>query len=197
GVPGFVLGLWLLVRAMRRRPDEASPRGPPLGSLVAILAVGLSSSPCFFAPTLALGAVCLGVRLGPPPHSATQLGKLLPPIALALALLPLTQRLRSELDRSEATKLRLANRPEAALARAREATRIDNRNPRAWIEAALALEARGKLELALEAWSRALVDLPTDAVRQRHHALAPKGAAPRSDPSDDGRPRPTRVSPPP
>lgn len=199
GLPGLVLGAWLLFRVFRRRPDESSPRGPPLGSLVALVVAGLASSPLFFAPTLALGAVCLGLRLGPPQHTVTSLGKLLPALALAVALVPLTQRLRSEVVRSDATRHRMAQAQaklrqaaglpmaakgkdavgdakrtkgsphpaKKALAYATTAVHYDRRNPRAWIEMALALESLGKLPEALKAWRRAYKDLPTDAVRHR------------------------------
>jgi O-antigen ligase len=171
GLPGLGLGVFLLFLAFRRK--EGRFRGPASATLIALIVGGLGAPVLFFAPTLCLAALAYGIRLGPPTPRAgdrsvrSMWTTFFVAAALAAALVPLTIRLASEVQRSRATRARMAKRVKRAGRYARSATAIDGRNPRAWMERAAWCEVEGRGPCALAAWKKAARDLPIDAVMAR------------------------------
>jgi hypothetical protein len=156
-----VLGLGLV----RRPPGGGARRGPAQAGLVSTALGGLGSPVLFFTPSLALAALALGLRLGPVrrPMPSWLAGFFLAALLAASGLL--LPRLASEIGRSAASHARVEGRLAEARAGAEQATRLDERNPRAWIELALTCGAQADgrcVARALEALQR---DLPVGACR--------------------------------
>lgn len=162
GLVGIALLLWGVGRSVRWRPLQGAP-----GAVLVSAAVGGCASPVlFFAPTLAVGAVAVGMRR-PAPRSL-QAGGILPLLVASMIMdAMLVRRVASETLRSEATWSRLSGRPAAAREVAGRALEVDARNPRAWAELGLACEALGDRSCACVAWQGAAEDLPTDGVLAR------------------------------
>jgi hypothetical protein len=134
-------------------------RSSATAALLAVLVGGLTSPVAFSPATLAIAAVAFGLGLGPP-GEALRLGAAPVAGALALGLALLAPRLGSEVVRTGATAARIEADPALAERRARRAAAIDPRNPRAWVELAVACRARGDepcVDLAARAAGR---DLP-------------------------------------
>lgn len=237
GILGLLLGIWVIFRLFRGPPNKAQDKrqgkrqGKPqdkaadkeynkvhaaaMGSGLALLICGLGAPVLFFAPTLFLGAVALGVSLGPGGEShdesydessgkthnkqdsagKTHSGKSKSPdsrtpkmfnrrtsvclgimfLGLAVTMIPLTERLVSEIYRTGATTARGKGRPARAADLAQKALSIDNRNPRAAMELGMAMENLRKPSEAYEAWKKAARDLPTDEVQNRIIDLMTRG----------------------
>lgn len=241
GILGLLLGIWVMFCFFKGPPTTANPprqqnntatqideaklsqrqqHTATLGCALALLVSGLGAPVLFFAPTLFLGALALGVALGPQrvPQASQQHGDkktkkeaerasspndvpgnraspgrvacyALCLTALGLTLVPLTKRLVSEVVRSSATRARLGNHPSRAARHAKDALRIDPRNPRAAMELGVAMEILGRPKEALGAWRKAARDLPTDEVRDHLASLEagdlvgdPPSAPPRIQP---------------
>ncbi len=191
GIFGLAILAWLAWLLWRRRAWSDPGRRPALASLLALLTAGLSGWPLFFAPTAMLLAADMGLlasghrkndpgtdSVGPPEDPVAKARPRLawvrrywPGIFLAalllVALALLSRRLVSEGFRSAATRARAAGRVRNALHNASQAVTVDSRNARAWIEYGLDLDLAGYHPEARKAWTKALRDLPSDAVRWR------------------------------
>lgn len=186
GILGLILGIWVLIRLFKplfKPPGENdSPSGraqhfAATASALSLLVCGLGAPVLFFAPTLFLGAIDLGISLRPDKESETvtmersrvhSSGSMaLTLLGLGLAMAPLTIRLVSEMERSRATIARHTNNPELSARLAKKALETDPRNPRASMELAMAMERLGRFTDALRAWKNTVRDLPTDAVQDR------------------------------
>ncbi|HOX43603.1 MAG TPA: O-antigen ligase family protein [Myxococcota bacterium] len=161
GLPGLLLLLALLGLGLARAPPPGGARrGPAQAALVSAAVGGLAAPILFFAPSLALGALALGLRLGPvrrPVPAWLGVGLLL---GLAAAGALLGARLSSELPRSQATLARIEGRPAEARAAAARALALDGRNPRAWLELAAACQAAGDGACVARALEESARDLP-------------------------------------
>jgi hypothetical protein len=161
GPGGLVLLLALLGLGLVRRPPDGGPRrGPAQAALLAAAVGGLAAPVLFFAPSLGLAALALGLRLGPVRRPVPAwLGATLPLALLAAGAL-LGVRLASEVVRTEATLARVEGRAAAARAAAARAVGLDGRNPRAWLEVAQGCAAAGDRTCAGRALERCAADLP-------------------------------------
>ena len=245
GILGLLLGIWVIFRLFRGPPNKEANKAPnkapnispdkeyikihiaAMSSGLALIICGLGAPVLFFAPTLFLGAVALGVSLGPggdpygksnsethdkqdsarkthpgktksfdgqksqSPHSRpsqrsdlrstkginrrTSVCMALLFLGLAVTMIPLTERLVSEIYRTEATTARGKGQPAQAAHLARRALRIDSRNPRAAMELGMAMENLQKPSEAYEAWKKAARDLPTHEVQDRIIDLMTRG----------------------
>ena len=174
GLPGLGLGLIVVFMAFVGPVERSRWRDPALAGVVVAAIGGLAAPVLWFAPTLALTALCLGVRLGEVRRPVPAWSGWVLTVALVVACVPLARRGASEIQRSRATVERAMGRPHSALRFASAACELDGRNPRARIEQGLAFEAEGDLERARRAFASSLRDLPLDAV---HYKLAAMGAA--------------------
>jgi O-antigen ligase len=166
GVVGVMIILFLVALIVRR----GTGRVPELGTLVGGMAGCLGSSLLSFSPTLVILAIALGLRLGPMRNRGQATHWML--IAgLLFALVLLTLRIASEVIRCDATQTRMKSDMHQALQYSRQAVRIDGRNPRAWIELSIACHTVGDYACAQTALRRAMLDLPTDSVRESLAAL--------------------------
>ncbi len=198
GIFGLILGIWVLVRLFKP-PDTKhlqlkNGRYAATASAVSLLVCGLGAPVLFFAPTLLLGAIALGVSLGPEwgsnrlktVNEESSAGKAeekslsvkkfrmhrslcmaLIVLGLVLASTRLAVRLVSEIQRSRSTMARQENNTEEAARLAKKSLQTDPRNPRGWMELGLAMENMGRFREALDAWKSAVRDLPTDEVQDR------------------------------
>lgn len=181
GVGGLVLIAWVLVLAVLRPAAQARWRGPALAGLLSSVVGGLAAPLLFFAPSLGLAAVFLGLRLGPMRRALPRWVGLVCLVAVVAVCVPLVIRLDSEVSRSQATAARARSQTDVALESAAWALHLDERNPRAWIELGLARQAAGWPAAAREAFCQAAVDLPADAVVQRCRSVTVgDGALPAS-----------------
>jgi hypothetical protein len=169
GVVGLLLGLTVMAIALSRGPPR---RGPAQAGLVAALVGGFSAPILFFAPTLCLVSICLGLRLGFPRRQSgakrlVSLGALIVVASISVAAIPLGSRLASESVRSRATIARIEGRFSRAEELALKAVRLDGRNPRAWMERGILCERGNDSRCSREAFSAAARDVPSDAVLSR------------------------------
>lgn len=164
GAAGLIFGLVSIVLALIRGPPR---RGSAQAGLVAVIVGGLTSPVLFFAPTLALAAICLGLRLGRVRKTSIRQGAAIGLFSLLVAAVPLGSRVVSESIRSRATEARGEGRLSLARELAIKATSFDDRNPRAWMELGIICDRMNDGFCSREAFARAASDLPSDAVLSR------------------------------